>query len=286
MILHSSIKSSLSRCSLLNGESPLGSLYISSHLIKRGRACDLKFGAFLCVLLAFVCAASFPEVALAKGRRVPSGGQRAVVVDERLAALRDAPDLSAALLQRLGRGRMVAITGARRVRGGLLFYRVAVTSRTSGWVQSEALASPARAGDDERLVRLIRGSEDFDLIERAHIFLDLFPRSGHRPAVLLLFGNAAEEAAVKLSRDAARRLDEKEMRGGGAPAYTYFMNYNGLDRYRRQGIAFLFDERTRQFHYNGESWRELVRRYPRSAEVTEARKRLDTLNSISQAKAP
>jgi hypothetical protein len=104
--------------------------------------------------------------------------------------------------------------------------------------------------------------------------------------VLLLFGDAAEEAALKLSRDAARRLDEKEMKGGGAPVYTYFMNYNGLDRYRRQGIAFLFDERARQFHYNGESWREIVRRYPRSAEVAEARKRLDALSSISQAKAP
>ncbi|MGB9177663.1 MAG: hypothetical protein WCB68_00330 [Pyrinomonadaceae bacterium] len=245
----------------------------------------MKMSAAL-ILIVVACVASLSERALAKGRRVPGGGQRAVVVDERLAALRDAPDLSAVLLQRISRGRMLAITGARRGRGGLLFYRVAVTSRTSGWMQSEAVVSPARAGDDERLLRLIRASEDFDLIERARIFLDLFPRSNLRPAVLLLFGEAAEEAAAKLSRDALRRLDEKEMKGGGAPAYTYFMNYNGLDRYRRQGIAFVFDERAKQFHYNGESWREIARRYPRSLEVAEARKHLDTLGSISQVKAP
>lgn len=231
------------------------------------------------ILVAVACLASLPDQALAKGRRGPGGGQMAVVVDERLAVLRDAPDLSAALLQRMSRGRMVAITGTKRVRGGLLFYRVAVTRRTVGWVQSEALASPARAGDDERLLRLIRSSEDFDLIERARIFLDLFPRSTHRPAVLLLFGDAAEAAALKLSHDAARRLDEKEMTGGGAPAYTYFMNYNGLDRYRRQGIAFVFDERAKQFHYNGESWREIVRRFARSPEAQDARQRLASLKN-------
>ncbi len=93
----------------------------------------------------------------------------------------------------------------------------------------------------------------------------------------MIYGDAAEEAAIKLSREAGRRLDEREMTAGGAPAFTYFMNYNGLDRYNRHGIAFVFDRAAKQFHYDGASWREIARRYPRSAEATQARQRLAKL---------
>jgi hypothetical protein len=209
--------------------------------------------------------------------RAPEGGQRAVIVDERLAALRDAPDLAANLLQRMSRGRMVAIRGAKRSADGVTFYRVGVTKRTGGWIQSEAVVSTVRKSDDERLLRLIQNSEEFDRVVRARIFLDVFQRSLLRPAVLLLYGEAAEKAAAHLSRDAARRLDEKEMAAGGAPVFSYFLNYNGLDRYRRQGITFIFDRTTKQFHYDGAGWREILRRHPRSPEALEARKRLDAL---------
>lgn len=214
---------------------------------------------------------------VAQSRRAPEGGQRAVVVDERLAVLRDAPDFSANLLQRMSRGRTVAIRGAKRAPEGVTFYRVAVTRRTVGWIQSEAVVSLVRKDDDERLLRLIQNSEDFDRIIRARIFLDLFQRSALRPQVLMLYAEAAEKAAGRLSRDAARRLDEKEMAAGGAPVFSYFLNYNGLDRYRRQGITFVFDRAARRFHYDGASWREILRRYPRSPEAVEARKRLDAL---------
>jgi hypothetical protein len=207
-------------------------------------------------------------------RRAPAGGRVAVVVDERLSALRDAPELSANLLQRLGRGRLVAVTGERDARGGVTFLRVAVTSRTGGWVQSEALARPSRAGEDARLLRLIQGSGEFDRLARARIFLDAFPRSALRPAVLLLFGDAAEEAAERLSREARRRLDPREMEAGGAPPASYFLNYNGLDRYGRQGVVFNFDAAAKQFHYDGAAWREILRRHPHSPEAAEARKRL------------
>jgi hypothetical protein len=210
-------------------------------------------------------------------RFAPEGGQRAVVVDERLAVLRDAPDFAANLLQRMSRGRTVAIRGMKRSTDGVTFYRVAVTKRTNGWIQSEAVVSTVRKNDDERLLRLIQSSEDFDKVVRARIFLDVFQRSSLRPTVLMLYGEAAERAAQKLSRDAVRRLDEKEMAAGGAPVFSYFLNYNGLDRYRRQGLNFVFDPATRQFHYDGASWREILRRHPRSAEAEEARKRLDAL---------
>lgn len=217
----------------------------------------------------------------AQQRRAPEGGQRAVVVDERLAVLRDAPDLSATLLQRMGRGRMVAIRGVKRSADGVTFYRVGVTRRTVGWIQSEAVVSTVRKGDDERLLRLIQTSEDFDRIVRARIFLDVFQRSPLRQTVLMVYGEAAERAAGRLSRDAVRRLDEKEMAAGGAPVFSYFLNYNGLDRYRRQGITFIFDRTTRQFHYDGASWREIIRRYPRSPEAEEARKRLEALSAFA-----
>ena len=211
---------------------------------------------------------------LAQKRRVPPGGHLAVVIDERLAALRSAPDLSAKLLSRLSRGRLVAIRGATRSRDRVTFLRVAVTRRTSGWVQAEALIAPWRADDDDRLLRLIHSSEDFDQIARGRLFLDAFPRSPLRPQVLLLFGDAAQQAAEKLSHEAGRRLDQNEMTAGGAPEFSYFLNYNGLDRYNRQRITFTFDQASKSFHYDGAAWRELLRRYPQSPEAAEARKRL------------
>ncbi|MEP6911256.1 MAG: hypothetical protein ABI923_00795, partial [bacterium] len=211
---------------------------------------------------------------LAQKRRVPPGGHLAVVIDERLAALRSAPDLSAKLLNRLNRGRLVAIRGATRSREGITFLRVAVTRRTSGWLQAEAVMAPWRGNDDDRSLRLIQSSEDFDRLARARLFLDAFPRSPLRPQVLLLFGDAAQQAAEKLSHEAGRRLDQNEMTAGGAPEFSYFLNYNGLDRYNRQRITFAFDQRTKSFRYDGAAWRELLRRYPQSPEATEARKRL------------
>lgn len=214
------------------------------------------------------------EAEAGKRRRPPAGGRAAVVVDERLAALRDAPDLSAALLRRLGRGRLVAVTGARDSADGIRFYRVAVTRRTSGWVQAEALVSAGRAGDDERLLRLARASAEFERVARARIFLETFPRSKHRPAVLSLLGEGADEAAARLTREAARRLDERELAATGAPLRSFFLNYNGLDRYRRQGVVFRFDPASKSFRYDGWAWREILRRHPHSPEAAAARRRL------------
>lgn len=181
----------------------------------------------------------------------------------------------------MSRGRVVAVRGTKRSPDGVTFYRVAVTRRTVGWIQSEAVVSIGSRDDDKRLLRLIQNSEDFDRVVRARIFLDVFQKSPLRPVVLMLYGEAAEKAAVRLSREAVRRLDEKEMTAGGAPIFSYFLNYSGLDRYRRQGITFIFDREAKRFHYDGESWREIVRRYPRSAEAEEARKRLDALASVA-----
>jgi hypothetical protein len=221
-----------------------------------------------------LCFGSLPHAALAR-RRPPPGGRLAVVADERLSALRTNPELSARLLRRLGRGSLVAIKGEKRSRDGIFFYKVNVTIRTGGWIQRDAVFAPSRAGDDARLLRLIKATDSFDQVVRAKIFLDYFTGSTLRPEVLLIYALAAEDAGVHLSRDAARRLDEKEMSASTAPMFSYFLNFNELDRYNRQGITFIFDQSARQFRYDGEGWQELVHRYPRSPQAAEARKRLE-----------
>jgi hypothetical protein len=220
--------------------------------------------------------------AQAQKPRIPPGGHLAVVADERLAALRSAPDPSARLLRRISRGRFVSIRGSNRSRDGLLFYQVGVTRRTSGWLQSEAVVSSWRSGDDDRLVRLLEGADEFERVARAKIFLDLFPRSPLRPKVLLIYGDAAEEAAAKLSREAERRFERRELPAGGAPEFSYYLNYNSLDRYNRQGATFTFDRTNKKFHYEGWAWREIVRRYPNSVEATEAQKRVAAVAQLNQ----
>jgi hypothetical protein len=222
----------------------------------------------LCLLLII-----FPHIiVVAQKRKVPVGGRLAVVVDERLAALRATPQLTGRLVRRLGRGRLVAVRSMKTSADGIVFFLVNVTSRTHGWIQREAVASPTRAGDDQRLLRLIKISNGFDRIARARIFLDHFPRSPFRPEVLLLLGDTAEEMAARLSTDAARRLKDGL---GDAPEFSYYLNHSSLDRYNRQRVGFVFDKSTKRFHYDGADWRELIRRHPRSSEAAEARKRIN-----------
>jgi hypothetical protein len=225
----------------------------------------------LCVLLVlFAALTNFAQ------RKPPAGGRLAIVVDERLAALRTTPQLSGKLVRRLSRGRMVAVRSMKTSADGITFFLVNVTTRTHGWIQREAIVSPSRAGDDRRLLSLIKRSEGFDRLSRARIFLDHFPRSPLRPDVLLLLGDTAEELAAKLTTDAARRLKEDL---SDAPEFSYYLNYTGLDRYNRQRVGFGFDQSTQRFHYDGVAWREVIRRYPKTQQAAAAKKRLEALYS-------
>ena len=223
-----------------------------------------------------------PNTILAQQRKLPVGGRLAVVVDERLAALRATPQLNGQLVRRLSRGRLVAVRSARTSADGITFFLVNVTRRTHGWIQRDAVVSPSRSGDDQRLLTLMQRSDGFDRIVRARIFLDNFPRSTLRPEVLLLLGDTAEVLAAKLSRDAARRLEDDL---GDAPEFSYYLNYTALDRYNRQRVVFVFDHSTKRFHYDGAAWRELIRRHPRSSAASEARKRLDSISHKEAQKA-
>jgi hypothetical protein len=226
----------------------------------------------LCLCLTLLSSSSI----LAQQRKPPVGGRLAIVVDDRLAALRATPQLSGRLVRRLSRGRLLAVRTMKTSADGISFFLVNVSTRTHGWIQREAVVSPSRLGDDQRLLTLIEHSEGFDRIARARVLLDHFPRSRLRPAVLLLLGNTAEELAAKLSNDATRRLKEDL---GDAPEFSYFLNYTGLDRYNRQGVTFVFDQSTKRFHYDGSAWRELIRRYPRSFFATQAKIKLESLYS-------
>ena len=225
--------------------------------------------------LAFFLLLFIPFTTLAQKQKPPAGGRLAIVVDERLAAVRATPQLTGRLVRRLGRGRLVAIRSMRSGSDGVTFFLVNVSSRTHGWIQRESVVSPSRTGDDRRLLDLIHSSEGFDRISRARIFLDHFARSPMRPEVLLLLGDTAEDAAEKLSRSALRRMNHL----GNAPEFAYYLNYTGLDRYNRLRITFVFDQSTKRFHYDGAAWREVIRRYPKSREAPEARKRLETFYS-------
>lgn len=222
-----------------------------------------------------------PNTIIAQQRKPPTGGRLAVVVDERLAALRVTPQLNGKLVRRLSRGRLIAIRSSKTTADGITFLLVNVSTRTHGWIQRDAVASSSRPGDDRRLLTLIQSSDGFDRLARARIFLDHFPRSPLRPEVLLLLGDTAESLAAKLSLDAARRLKDDL---GDAPEFSYFLNYTGLDRYNRQNVGFVFDKSTKRFHYDGAAWRELIRRHPRSSAASEARERLNMLYSQVRVK--
>ena len=226
----------------------------------------------LCLCLSLLSSSSI----LAQQRKPPAGGRLAIVVEDRLAALRATPQLSGRLVRRLSRGRLVAIRSIKTSADGISFFLVNVSSRTHGWIQREAVVSPSCPGDDQRLFTLIELSHGFDRIACARIFLEHFQRSRLRPAVLLLLGNTAEELAAKLSNDAARRLKAD---GNDIPDFSYFLNYTGLDRYNRQGVTFIFNQSTKRFHYDGAAWRELIRRYPHSPAATEAKINLNSLYS-------
>lgn len=217
-----------------------------------------------------------PSKPKAASVRSPEIGQTAVVIDETISVLRKSPSLFSDSVHRMSRGRKVMIQGVTEA-DGVKFYRVTVPPRNFGWVQSDAVFGKFRPADEERLARLVQAANGFEQIEIAREFFTLYPESKFRPAILLLYGDLLEEAAAKLSKDAASRLSRKEMAASAAPLHSYYLNFNMLDRYRKLGVIFLFNSATRQFHYDGASWKEIIAKYATTPESIEAQKRLDSL---------
>jgi hypothetical protein len=247
----------------------------------------LVSAAAACVVAALTLTFYIPQTAHAqtfavKQRRQFVPGRRAVVIDDRLAALRAAPDIKAPLVQRLRQGRAVGIIGpARASRDGLRFFPVAVSRNTRGWLFAEAVVRSRHAQDATRLMKLIEGADDaFARARLARLCADEFRGTSVAPRALLALGRAAEEAATRLTRDARRRAGGAvEEVGGRLGGREYALNYVGLDRYNRLGVTFNYDETTERIVYDGVAYRELLWKYPRSAEAEAARERLKRLSS-------
>lgn len=228
------------------------------------------------VCLTVLVADSYSQTRRTAAPKSREIGQMAYVMDETLSVLRPKPSLFAVPMQRMRRGRVVRILGVSEA-DGVKFYRVTAIPTGSGWVQADAVFGKFREGDDARLARLVQSMNGFDQIETATEFFNLFPTSQFRAPILLLYGDLLEDTATKLSRDATRQLVRAEMAASAAPLHSYYLNYVSLDRYRRIGITFVFNPATKQFHYDGASWKELVLKHAGTNEAVEAQKRLDSL---------
>jgi hypothetical protein len=240
----------------------------------------LKIANELCLvaLLALVAPAVAPAQAAAPDRAATAPRPhvvKAFVIDERLSALRKTDDLHAPVLKRLRVGRAVYVVSKN---ASSAFCRVAVTRRTRGWIHQGAIALPGRAGEDERVMQVIEATTDGpDRIALCRLLLEQFGRSPLAPRALLRIGEEAERAAVSLGQHARRRLKALDEQPNSANAEALYLNDPGLDRYSRLGIAFRFDASQSGYAYDGRAYRDLLRRYPHSAETEAARRRLDSL---------
>jgi len=236
------------------------------------------------ILLAFSAASAQKSAAKSKTKKKKAQGNAAIVIDERLSVLLTEPSLYAVPIQRMRRGRQLIVLRSKEA-DGVTFYEVKPSSRNlTGWVQSDAIIGNFRRNDDQRLAKLVQASDGFAQIERAIFFLNYFPKSQMRPSILLLLGDLIEEEALTLSKRAARRLDRREMAASGAPLHSFYLNFSGLDRYRRLGLRFLFNIETKSFHYDGGVWFELLGKFSASGEAKEAQRRLATLKEKMERK--
>src|SRR4030095_9647872 len=115
--------------------------------------------------------------------------QKALVIDDRLSALRREPELQSEVIRRLRLGRVVYIVGSSSRIGQPKFCRVAVTRRTRGWILAATLALQGRAGEDKRVMSLIETAGDgLDRIGLCRIMIERFCLSRLLSPELVLLG--------------------------------------------------------------------------------------------------
>jgi hypothetical protein len=99
---------------------------------------------------------------------------------------------------------------------------------------------------------------------------------------MLLLGEEAERIAETLSQRIRRRLGE--VRGAVAAIRDYYLSDAGLDRYSKLGVAFDFNESTVEFAYDGNAYREVIKRFPTSEEAALALQHLETTSKKTSSK--
>jgi len=133
-----------------------------------------------------------------------------------------------------------------------------------------------RTGEDQRIMKLIKGSDGVDKIALCRILSQRFSQSQLVPRAMLVLGEEAERVAEALSQRTRRRL--AEVRGADASLRDYYLSDAGLDRYSKLGVVFDFNEATGESVYDGQAYREVVRRFPDGEEASLARQRLELNN--------
>lgn len=231
----------------------------------------------IAILLALCLMAGALDATAQTKRNLFIPGQPAIVFDDRLSALREQPDVKAALKQRLGRGRRVGILGTGKSRSGSQFLRVAISRNVRGWILAAAVARLGNAADGEKILAALAASrDDLTKMRMAQLCAGELRLPPLAAKALLILGQTAEHAAENLSRAADRRLGDVVLESGLSKR-DFVLSFNGLDRFNRAGVTFEYDEAKDRIVYDGAAYRELVRRYPRSDEAQAARDRLELL---------
>ena len=201
---------------------------------------------------------------------------KAVVIDDRFSALRREPSLQSEVIHRLRIGHTVyVIHPGNDQTNHSAFCRIAASRRTRGWIYRTAIAVQGRAGEDQRIMKLIEGTSDgLDRIALCRILIERFSQSPLVPRALLIMGDEGERAAETLTQRARKRVGEAAGASVTPGLRDLYLNDAALDRYNKLRIVFDFNELTREYIYDGKAYRELVSRSPHSEEALLARQRL------------
>lgn len=199
----------------------------------------LSWGGQVCLRpLAVVVISAGLITPVSAQSRSPLRGLRAVVVDERYSPLRERPDLQAALMQRLRRGRVVGLLGTIRNRRGERFHRIAISRKRSGWIHELALIRRANRADGVRLLTLIeQTTDDYARIGLARIGLREFRGTAIAVESSRQLNYSGERIAQRLTIEIRRRLGDVP----SADRRALFLSHPGLDRYNRLGVVFGYD---------------------------------------------
>lgn len=201
---------------------------------------------------------------------------KAVVIDDRFSALRREPSLQAEVIHRLRLGHTVYVIHPGNDESHSAFYRIAASRRTRGWIYRTAIAVQGRAGEDQRIMKLIDGTSDgVDRIALCRILIERFGQSPLVSRALLIMGEEGERAAETLTQRSRKRVGEAASTSASLGLRDLYLNDAALDRYSKLRIVFDFNEQTREYIYDGRAYRALISRSPHSQEALLARQRLD-----------
>jgi hypothetical protein len=228
----------------------------------------------LLTLIFLLCFFSLPSFAALKEPWNQDGAFRpAIVVDTGLSAIRKSPNFTSTVLKRLRTGRKVFIISTIKNKENIKYYFIAITRRTRGYIDASAIVDFAQKDEDKRLMRLIEEAAGVDKIILTQILVKHFPQSLLCPDALLIEAEFAEKIAKELSNKTIKhpptQLDKE------IEPERYLLNYSGLDKYNRLGINFHIDPIKKAYCYDGQAYKKILNRYPKSSAALIAKEKLE-----------